>query len=141
MDSSVFWIVPERVIGIDAAGITLQDLKEINNELLLLLEESPPESPIHLFVSASKVYQQPNPLEARKALNFLTNPKIGWIAVGGIGNPALHFFIKTVVRMLTDKTRIFPHPESALDFLMQKQSDLPDLRPLWNAYLQDKEAN
>ena len=130
MSSKNFWLVENQVMCSYPVGyVTLNDLINDNKSILEMLREGEANGieKIHLFVNTSELKHQPSPLDTRKAFTFMENPHLGWVVIGGNGNPLFRFFTKVVTSIAGSRTRIFDTPEQALTFLTYKEPDLPNL--------------
>ena len=108
MGFEVNWLIPERVIGIEASGtITEADLMWLND----VLYDSMQEQSLHIVYDASAVQKPFLDLERRaQLLPALTDERMGWMVIVNTVSPVLHFlttsFASKIKRPIAGATNI-----------------------------------
>jgi len=141
MPSHNGWLAENRVLFSYPYGIvTLEELAAANVTLNQHLEDAAAAgfAQVHLLVDASNVHTQPSPIATQRVFTYMGQKNLGWTVIGGAGNPILYFFTRFVSTLVQSRTRMFPTPIAALEFLMRQDDTLPELIAPYQAWLKDR---
>ena len=127
MTYEVTWYEPNRVLYLGVKdNLTIDEL----GAAIKMIEDGvrTATSTVHLIVDARETRSIPsNVLEIKKRITYLDREKMGWIVLVGV-NPLISTFIKVLTSLMGTKFQNFKGLKPALEFLMQQDESLSDLR-------------
>jgi len=129
MPLEISWLIPNHVIFNHASGkVTLEEMHTANVQLTAMLDAARQAgiARTHFINDARGVISQPNPITAHKALAFFSHPQLDWILIGGLGNPLLDYFVKTLSKLTGRNIKLLDNINAAFTFLAQQDPTLAD---------------
>lgn len=125
MPYRVEWLIPDRVIiGQYAGMISREETVAANQEILNLLEESP--SPyIHLILEDTLMESfEPGVTEVCKLASYIRHPKLRWSVAAGPLSPVLELFASVMTRLAGARYRRCATLKEAIYFLAEQDEDV-----------------
>lgn len=121
MLNHVYWAVEGRIIAHDLSGeVTLQDMKDLTEQMCLLIETDPHAAYVDIFLDVTRVSGYHRDILNIKKLfaSVSKHDAVRWaIIINPNPNPVLHFVVRTVCQLLKKRVRIVPTVDAALDFI------------------------
>lgn len=130
MSYRLSWYVPGRIVlyeMVDAESET--DFEQLDQDFLAHLDRA--EGPlVHFLFEFESVDTGQRPdIRSMTGMQFVRDPRTGWVIVISKPNPIIKFLITTAAQINQARFRLFDTRDQALDFLQDVDATLPQLHP------------
>ena len=130
MNYRVSWYQPGRIVLFELLNVIIEtDLEQLDQDFFTCLDQA--DGPLVHFLFEFDLDESSRRPDLRQMTNmqFVRDPRTGWILAIGKPNSIIKFLISTAAQINKARFRMFETREQALDFLQDVDATLPQLTP------------